>query len=961
MNLSPRADRTIPASRRARAGRGAAAWMLLLATACDSSTKPIPVSSVSIEPAASSVIVGSTQQLEATTRDANGALLVGRRITWSSLSASVATVSSAGLVTTLSPGEATIQASSEGVTGTAMVTVRPMPVSVVSVSPPTATTFVGTTQTFTAVSRDAMGAILTDRGVTWSSSNPSVASVSAAGEVTALATGTAFIEATVEGVIGRSALTVLPVPVSSVTIALPSNVMSIGAQQQATAAALDQNGTTLSGRPMAWSTSDPAVAAISATGFITALTPGIVLITAASEGQSASATLTVQATAASIDAITPATLTPGSPATIVVNGFDASTSSTAITIGDAPASIISANRTQVTVLVPCVSSGLVPVRITNVAIAPTVREHPLAVTPLSVPRGEAIVLTSSAASACNEIAPTGEPARFLLTVFSIASSQNILSSFELLGTTPSSARAAAPVTTNRSAIVPTMVPTIVPAAVRPPAASLRTQRPMVDEMITRHEAQHLVMMERNRQEYQRLMARARSLPRALSMTTPRPRAADVAPGDMRNVFYTFTGGCNDVSRVIRAKAIRIGTKSIIWEDSTNTLQSLDNAQLAGYYDRIGQIYDQEQHASIARSFADPLLRDAVTDDDGKVHMVFTQRLNATGAAAFVTSCDQFPTTVSPGSNFGQYFYGFVPTVATLNVNSSASPDGWFYFMARTVVHEVKHIASLSVRVANNAPSYEETWLEEGTARHAEEMWVRESLHRVPWKGNTGFGTASTNGIYCDFHPSDVTCNAADPLRRPGFGMRRQFNEIRDKLLEPWNWSPFGDGTNQGGAVFYNTTWSLVRYAADRYASADTAFLRALTNTTSTGVANLTAAAGVSFDQLIGGWGLALYADDYPGLSSPSPDLQFPTWNLRAIYAGLNAAPEWTARWNTPFPIQPTALPIGAFFTQRSGVRGGAHAYYEIVGTLGTPQLLHLRTSATTPLGPSLRLAITRLQ
>jgi len=924
-----------------------AIWLLFAAASCDSPTKPIPVATVSIDPATATVIVGGTQQLEASAKAANGDLLVGRRIAWTSLNTAVATVSSGGLVTTLTPGVASIQATSDGVSGTAVVTVRPMPVATVVVNPPTATTFVGTTQTFVAVTRDALGGALTDRSITWSSSNPAVATVSSSGAVTALAVGTTSIDATSEGVVGRATVTVLPIPVSSVVVTLPTAVMAIGAQQQALATTLDQNGSTLTGRAVVWNSSDASVAAVSASGAIAALSPGVVLISATSEGQTGSVTLTVQPNPATIDGITPSTLIPGTLATITVGGFDASVGGTSVSIGNTPAPLISVNRTEVTVLVPCVSSGSTAVRVTNVAIAPTVRDHPLAVNTLTVGLGAAVILTSSEASACNEIAPTSGPARFLISVFSVATSPNTLASFELVGSVPA----------------PGMSPIVVPAATRPSAnvQASTARRTAVDETIARHEAQHLAMLERNRQDYQRLMARARQLPRTQALTTPQLRATDVVPGDMRNVFFTFSGGCNDITRIIRAKAIRVGTRSIIWEDSTNTLQSADNADLAGYYSRIGQIYDQEQHASIARSFADPLLRDAVTDNDGKVHMVFTQRLNNTGAAAYVTSCDQFPTTVSPGSNFGQYFYGFVPTNASLNVNTTASPDGWFYFMARTVVHEVKHIASQSARVANNAPAYEQSWLEEGTARHAEEMWVRESLHRIPWKGNTGFGTAATNGVYCDFHPADVTCNAADALRRPGFGMRRQFNEIRDKLLEPWNWSPFGDGTGQSGSVFYNTTWSLVRYAADRYANADTAFLRALTNATTTGVTNLTAVAGVSFDRLVGGWGLALFADDYPGLSNPSPDIAFPTWNLRDIYAGLNAAPDWTSRWNTRFPIQPTRLPLGSFFTQRPAIRGGAHAYYDILGTLNIPQLIHLRTSANTALNPSLRIAITRLE
>ncbi|MEQ1690847.1 MAG: IPT/TIG domain-containing protein, partial [Gemmatimonas sp.] len=675
----------------------------------------------------------------------------------------------------------------------------------------------------------------------------------------------------------------------------------------------------------------------------TANAAGNVTVSAASESQVGGTTLTVQSPPPTIISIAPATLAPGGTATITGAGFDTSLGGVSVTIRGAAAPIVTGTGTQLVVTVPCVESGAADVRVSSPGAAPVTRTHAVVTTQRSVPIGQPLILSSSTASACNELTATGGPARYLIAVFSAATSQNTLSAFELAGNSPvAGAVRAAPISL--------------------PATRLAVEMPTVEDERERRQARlHLAMLERNRQDYERLMNVRRAQP-ASSRAMPRAQtAADVALGDMRNVYFTFTGGCNDTTRVMRAKAIRVGTRSIIWEDSANVLQSSADVPLAEYYNRIGQIFDQEQYESVRRSFADPLLRDTLTDNDGKIAMMFSERLNGTGAAAYVTSCDQFPTTTARGSNFGQYFYGSVPVSAGSNVNSVSFPDGWFYFMTRTVVHEVKHIASLSARVANNAPAFEQSWLEEGTARHAEELWVRESMHHVPFKGNTGFGRSSNNGMYCDFHPSDATCNAGDPLRRPSYGVRRQFNEIRNKLLEPWNWSPYGDGTSQSGSVFYQTTWSLVRYAADRYGTSDSAFLRAITNATTNGVTNLTAVTGASLDQLIGGWGLALFADDYPGLSNASPDIQFATWNLRDIYASLHAAPLWTTRWNTPFPIAPVPLTNGAFLAQVPLLRGGAHAYFELTGAFTGPQLLSLRTNATTAPSTSLRIAIVRLQ
>lgn len=81
-----------------------------------------PVASVSVEPDAT-VIAGETVQLIAVTRDAPGNVLTGRTVTWASSEASVATISTDGLVRGVSPGSAQITATSEGATGAATITV----------------------------------------------------------------------------------------------------------------------------------------------------------------------------------------------------------------------------------------------------------------------------------------------------------------------------------------------------------------------------------------------------------------------------------------------------------------------------------------------------------------------------------------------------------------------------------------------------------------------------------------------------------------------------------------------------------------------------------------------------------------------------------------------------------------------------------------------------------------------
>ena len=87
--------------------------------------RPLPVASVGVSPAMTSVSVGNTTQLTAMAKDAGGNPIGGRLVAWSSSNAIVAMVSSAGLVTGVKMGTATITATSEGQSGTATITVIP--------------------------------------------------------------------------------------------------------------------------------------------------------------------------------------------------------------------------------------------------------------------------------------------------------------------------------------------------------------------------------------------------------------------------------------------------------------------------------------------------------------------------------------------------------------------------------------------------------------------------------------------------------------------------------------------------------------------------------------------------------------------------------------------------------------------------------------------------------------------
>jgi uncharacterized protein YjdB len=263
---------------------------------------PVPVATVTVSPATATLVLGitPTQQFTAVTKDANGNVLAGRLVAWTSSNTAAATVDATGLVTAVGAGSTTITATSEGKSGPSAVTVSLAPVSAVTVSAPTTPMIVGQTQQVTATTRDANGNLVTGRVISWVSSNNAVLTVSANGTpatVTAVAPGTATITATSESVASSPtpAITVNPVPVATVTVtpATATLVLGITPTQQLTAVTKDGSGNVLSGRVVTWSSSNTTAASVSTTGLVTAVGAGSTTITASSEGHGGTAAITV--------------------------------------------------------------------------------------------------------------------------------------------------------------------------------------------------------------------------------------------------------------------------------------------------------------------------------------------------------------------------------------------------------------------------------------------------------------------------------------------------------------------------------------------------------------------------------------------------------------------------------------------------------------------------------------------
>ena len=268
----------------------------------------IPVASVSVTGSAT-VAVAANTVLIATTKDANGNILPGRVVSWSSSDTTKAVVSPTGVVTGVRKGSVTITATSEGQSHGAPLTVVPGAPALVTVTPNPLSLPAGSTAQLSAVVQDASGDTLS-AAVSWNSPNGSVATISSSGLVTGVAQGTVIVTATSGGIVGSDTVMVTPAPVATVTINAGGTQLGIGATMQLSATLRDAQGNVLV-RPIQWTTSDPSFATVSPSGFVTGTGAGAALIIATSETVSDTLTLDVVFEAVASVTVDPAAITVG--------------------------------------------------------------------------------------------------------------------------------------------------------------------------------------------------------------------------------------------------------------------------------------------------------------------------------------------------------------------------------------------------------------------------------------------------------------------------------------------------------------------------------------------------------------------------------------------------------------------------------------------------------------------------
>jgi uncharacterized protein YjdB len=272
----------------------------LLAAACSDGTGPsatVPVARVEVIAPAPTMTVGETLNLRAEPRDAQGALLRDRTVTWTSSDEAVATVGAAGAVLARSVGTVVITARAEGRSGSTTLSVGTVPDAgapsplALSILPDGEITLDGNeTEALYAVLRAGDHTVASfpstpnGRSITWTSSDSSIVRIAPDGAITTGWAGTATIAAVSEGARAELVVHVRSVVQSVVVESFPTGVwLEVGETSQLTAHA---SPATLAPtpRPVTWSSSSERVATVDASGKVTARRPGTAVISATVEG-----------------------------------------------------------------------------------------------------------------------------------------------------------------------------------------------------------------------------------------------------------------------------------------------------------------------------------------------------------------------------------------------------------------------------------------------------------------------------------------------------------------------------------------------------------------------------------------------------------------------------------------------------------------------------------------------------
>ena len=150
----------------------------------------------------------------------------------------------------------------------------------VTVAPAAVTLPINGSSTLAGTAFDCNGNSILNKRISFSSSNPAVATVSPVGVVIGVAVGGATISASANGKSASTEVTVIPEAAATVTVTPSTLLLRKTNTRQLTAVARNAQNNEVKGRTFRWTTSNPAVATVDQTGLVTAIGAGTANIVA---------------------------------------------------------------------------------------------------------------------------------------------------------------------------------------------------------------------------------------------------------------------------------------------------------------------------------------------------------------------------------------------------------------------------------------------------------------------------------------------------------------------------------------------------------------------------------------------------------------------------------------------------------------------------------------------------------
>lgn len=792
-------------------------------------------------------------------------------------------------------------------------------------------------RSITVVARplNAAGALI-ETPVSWRALTPLLLSVNADGVVSAIAPGRGTVRATAQGVNADLSLELVNPRAASILVAADSLLLVLpGPALQLAAEPLDAAGDPIIGAPLRWTSDAERLASVSPSGLVTPVAVGVTIVSVYVDGVVASRRVRVvpaeSETAPRVTAVSPALLVPGVPFVISGDRFSPTPEENLVLVDGIRALVTTASRTQLLAVLPtsglpCTPTADVGVQVTTVGGigAGTARLRTAAQRTLAV--GEALVLATAADAACNEL--VAGDGRYL----------------------------AALVNTGRTLGADVVALTFEGRAGQGAPASLQVTGPSAVLTSAIEPTAHLRVLEGSRDAARRASTGqgGASLPRATLQLPPLSgivpvRVPDLAAAQLCSAFTP-----------IGARTVYAGSRVVLLEDTATVHNGAPT--LAGAMDPAITALGTEIETviwPIIERFGDPLVMDSRLDDNRRIAIVLTPVLNAMlGGAVLgaVVSCDFFPRAQFASSNVGEVLFLQVPTSSNPGM-SAGTIARWRHEIRGTVAHELKHIVGFGERIVRGQP-LEESWLEEATARHAEERYAR-AISGATLAGNTSYAT-----IQCEARALLEAPECADTPRQ----MLPHLEGLWSFLDAPASRSPLGPAA-AGDASFYGSGWSLLRWTIDHAVLTEEEILLALTRSGSSGASNLEARSGRSWDEMLSRWALTLMTDDRSGMpTAASPTLRLPSWALGDLFAGLcfdlgpcgRSVPAGEA-FARAHPLRPIVAPVDFTLEVRDLVPGGFVPIELPPGARGSERLLRLRGSGSAALPFAVRLAIIRVE